>query len=130
MTVRVIFMLSSGKNKLNLNFIIKSSIMTALCWELKNNNQYCKNYKLKNHSKCSRHLKVHSKSTIYVTFITLFTLITLTVYYISYHHQNENNQLIDQIIKDNLQIIYNSDIHDRIVCYLYNFYNHYNTTYV
>ena len=69
--------------------------MRELCWNIKTNGRYCKNYKLKNDSACYMHTtnqsfkENESLSLIYKMFLMLLCVSSLFVY-------KQNEELINQ----------------------------------
>ena len=49
----------------------------VLCWELKQNGRYCKNYRLKNKNKCNMHYEYNQT---FLQLLFILSLVSITVY--------------------------------------------------
>lgn len=63
---------------------------TKLCWDVKSNGKYCKNYKLKNKDRCHTHYE-HVSDYISLRFLFILTLmLSSCIFYV------ENSDLVDE----------------------------------
>ena len=96
---------------LNITIVVLMYDYKKLCWKIKPNGKYCKNYNLKNNTKC--HL--HTKRYVYVKYNLVYklTLIILMVSLLNFVYiQNINviRQYIISLYKTDKRIIRNAII--------------------
>lgn len=84
--------------------------MKTLCWELKDDGKYCKNYNLKYQNKCAHHYK----STLKYTF--KYMLFILSMYVIIFYYLFNINDGTINVIREYTLALYKID--NRIFNYL------------